>query len=152
MLVLTTTVSFWNRFLRLKHKSLGLVLVYVIECGCFAINLQQNNLSLSICFTTSNFAEISLKIIWNTNVEEFLDQKVEKKKSKKWLELEIWISWRAWPLSQHSWPSVMWRGRGAMLQIAAIPPTSRRWVIIIVYQYCINSTYFTCDLPVLNLT
>jgi hypothetical protein len=25
-------------------------------------------------------------------------------------------------------------------------------VIIIVYQYCINITYFTCDLPVLNLT
>jgi hypothetical protein len=35
MLVLTTTVSFWNRFLRLKHKSLGLVLVYVTKCVLF---------------------------------------------------------------------------------------------------------------------
>ena len=76
MLVLTTTVSFLNRFLRLKHKSLGLVLVYVIECGCFAIDLQQSNLSLSICFATSNFAEISSKIIWNTNVKKFLEQKI----------------------------------------------------------------------------
>ncbi len=26
------------------------------------------------------------------------------------------------------------------------------WVIIIVYQYYSNISYFTCDLPVLNLT
>ena len=77
MLVLTTTVSFFgNRFLRLKHKSLGLVLVYVIECGCFAIDLQQCNLSLSIRLTISNFAKISSKIIWNTNVKKFVDQKI----------------------------------------------------------------------------
>jgi hypothetical protein len=65
-----------NRFLRLKHKSLGLVLVYVIECGSFAIDLQQRDLTLSISFATSNFAEISSKIIWNTNdKKKFLDQK-----------------------------------------------------------------------------
>ena len=57
-------------------RSLGLVLVYVIECGCFAIDLQQSNLSVPIRFTTSNFAEISSKIVWNTNVKKFLDQKI----------------------------------------------------------------------------
>ena len=35
MLVLTTTGFFGNRFLRLKHKSLGLVLVYVTKCVLF---------------------------------------------------------------------------------------------------------------------
>ena len=36
MLVLTTTGFFFgNRFLRLKHKSLGLVLVYVTKCVLF---------------------------------------------------------------------------------------------------------------------
>jgi hypothetical protein len=38
---------------------------------------------LSISFATSNFAEISSKIIWNTNVRKILDQKKFKKNYKK---------------------------------------------------------------------
>jgi hypothetical protein len=49
MLVLTTTVSFWNRFLRLKHKSLGLVLVYVTKCVLFYKNLlKQGRFKISL--------------------------------------------------------------------------------------------------------
>jgi len=67
-------------------------------------------------------------------LRNFLDQKVLWK--LKWLASEISTFWRAWPSSRHSWRSIMWRGRGAMLRIVAKPPTLRRWVIIIVYQYC----------------
>jgi hypothetical protein len=53
MLVLTTTGFFGNRFLRLKHKSLGLVLVYVTKCVLFIMFVFYKNLLRQSRFTIS---------------------------------------------------------------------------------------------------